>query len=104
MFPGENLSVNIQPEMWPSFLIGCLVLGAATLLGYLCNNIGIGLIGAGPASIISATGPAFTAVLAWLMIQDQLQGLQWLGVLLVTLSVVGLNLKKMQEPPKPKAA
>nr|WP_290222098.1 DMT family transporter [Trichocoleus desertorum] len=104
MFPAQALTVKIQPAMWPAFMVGCLVLGTATLLGYLFTNIGIRLIGAAPASIISATGPAFTAVLAWLIIQDQLQSRQWLGVLLVTLGVAGLNFERMRGQIKPKAS
>lgn len=102
MFPAQALTVKIQPAMWPGFMIGCLVLGAATLLGYLFTNIGIRLIGAAPASIISATGPAFTAILAWLMIQDQLQSRQWSGVLLVTLGVAGLNFERVRDQLRPK--
>ena len=104
MFPAQALTVKIQPAMWPAFMVGCLVLGAATLLGYLFTNIGIRLIGAAPASIISATGPAFTAILAWLIIQDQLQSRQWFGVLLVTLGVAGLNIERMREQLKAKAS
>jgi drug/metabolite transporter (DMT)-like permease len=104
MFPAQAITVKIQPAMWPGFIIGCLVLGAATLLGYLFTNIGIRLIGAAPASIISATGPAFTAILAWLMIQDQLQSRQWFGVLLVTLGVAGLNIERMRGQMRPKAS
>ncbi|MBW4486756.1 MAG: EamA family transporter [Trichocoleus desertorum ATA4-8-CV12] len=104
MFPAQALTVKIQPDMWPGFMLGCLVLGTATLLGYLFTNIGIRLIGAAPASIISATGPAFTAILAWLIIQDQLQSRQWFGVLLVTLGVAGLNFERMRGQMKPKAS
>ncbi|MBD2122105.1 DMT family transporter [Trichocoleus sp. FACHB-262] len=104
MFPAQALTVKIQPAMWPGFMLGCLVLGAATLLGYLFTNIGIRLIGAAPASIISATGPAFTAILAWLIIQDQLESRQWFGVLLVTLGVAGLNLERLRGQLKPKSS
>ncbi len=96
MLPLPALSIKMQPTMWPGFMVSCLVLGAATLLGYLCTNIGIRLIGPAPASIISATGPAFTAILAFLIIQDQLQSQQWIGVILVTLGVAGLNFERMR--------
>lgn len=105
MLPLPALSIKMQPTMWPGFMVSCLVLGAATLLGYLCTNIGIRLIGPAPASIISATGPAFTAILAFLIIQDQLQSQQWIGVILVTLGVAGLNFERMRgQILKPKAS
>jgi len=96
MLPLPALSIKMQPTMWPGFIVSCLVLGTATLLGYLCTNIGIRLIGPAPASIISATGPAFTAILAFLIIQDQLQSQQWIGVILVTLGVAGLNFERVR--------
>lgn len=102
--PETVLKVTLNPDNWPGFLIGCLVLGAATLLGYLFNNFGIRLIGPAPASIVSATGPAFTGLLAWLMIQEQLGALQWFGVILVTLGVGALNLERMRVQATKKAA
>ena len=94
-FPETILKVTLNPDNWPGFLIGCLVLGAATLLGYLLNNFGIRAIGPAPAAIVSATGPALTALLALIMIQEQLGALQWFGVILVTAAVLALSVEKM---------
>jgi drug/metabolite transporter (DMT)-like permease len=55
------------------------------------NNFGIRLIGATSASMIGASNPALTVILAWFTIQETLQGLQLLGVVLVTLSVALLS-------------
>ncbi len=104
VFPLSDQFRPVPPSNWAGFGIGCLVLGAATLLGYLFNNFGIRLIGPGPASIIGATGPAFSAVLAALMIAQTLQPLQWWGVALVTLGAVGINLERVlgwSKPPAP---
>lgn len=94
-FPETILKVTLNPDNWPGFLIGCLVLGAATLLGYLLNNFGIRAIGPAPAAIVGATGPALTALLALIMIQEQLAAVQWFGVILVTAAVLALSVEKM---------
>ena len=86
---------NVAPGVWPSLIIGGGVLALVTLLGYLFNNIGIRMVGAARASIVGATGPAISAILAWVAINEALQGRQWFGVLLVTVGVVGLSLEKM---------
>jgi drug/metabolite transporter (DMT)-like permease len=55
------------------------------------NNFGIRLIGATSASMIGASNPALTVILAWLTIQETLKGLQLVGVVIVTLSVALLS-------------
>jgi drug/metabolite transporter (DMT)-like permease len=55
------------------------------------NNFGIHLIGTTSASMIGASNPALTVVLAWLTVQDTLNGLQRVGVVIVTLSVALLS-------------
>lgn len=83
-----------QPEMaieWTPLWIGGLLSAIATSSGHLLNNMGIRLIGATTASIIGATNPALTVVLAWFTIQETLNPLQIFGVILVTLSVALLS-------------
>lgn len=94
LLPPEQMA-SVNPGVWPGLMIGGTILAFVTLLGYLFNNIGIRLVGAARAAIVSATGPAISAVLAWWIIDEALQGRQWYGVVLVTVGVVGLSLEKM---------
>ena len=55
------------------------------------NNFGIRLIGANSTATIAASNPSLTAILAWLTIQETLNGLQVLGVVIVTLGVLLLS-------------
>ncbi|MEC4893357.1 MAG: EamA family transporter [Oscillatoria sp. PMC 1051.18] len=93
--------VSVDPLMWSNLIVSGLILGGLTLLSYLLNNIGIGLIGAARASIFGATGPVLTTILAWLIIGRPLIGIQWVGMLIVTLGVLGLSLERMWKKPKP---
>lgn len=76
---------------WFPLWIGGLLSAIVTFSGHLMNNVGIGQIGATSASIIGSTNPALTALLAWLTIQETLNGLQVFGVLIVTMSVALLS-------------
>ncbi len=76
---------------WVALWIGGLLSAIATFAGHLLNNFGIRLIGATSASMIGASNPALTVILAWLTIQETLKGLQLVGVVIVTLSVALLS-------------
>lgn len=98
---------QVKPEMWTSLLIGTLVLATTTLCGYLFTNMGVPLIGPPLASVVSASGPALTTMLAFLIIQEKLQLYQVLGVVLVTVWVIGIsaqNLKPKNPPSQPAAS
>jgi drug/metabolite transporter (DMT)-like permease len=73
---------------WTPLWIGGLCSAIVTFAGHLMNNFGIRLIGATTAATIGASNPALTVILAWLTIQETLNGLQLLGAIIVTLSVV----------------
>ncbi|MFB2892121.1 EamA family transporter [Aerosakkonemataceae cyanobacterium BLCC-F50] len=97
---------QVKPTMWTSLLIGTLVLATTTLSGYLFTNMGVPLIGPALASVVSASGPALTTILAFLIIQENLQLYQILGVILVTVWVIGIsaqNLKPKNPPTQPAA-
>ncbi len=81
---------------WGPLWIGGLVSAIATSIGHLLNNLGIRLIGATTAAMVSASNPALTVVLAWVTIQEQLTAVQLLGVALVTFSVVLLSREHRQ--------
>lgn len=76
---------------WLALWIGGLLSAIVTFAGHLMNNLGIRQIGATAASMIGASNPALTVLLAWLTIQETLNGLQLIGVAIVTLSVALLS-------------
>jgi drug/metabolite transporter (DMT)-like permease len=104
-FPGlaatvPSLKIAVEPQMWGLLWASTAVLALTAITGFLLNNIGIRLIGAAQASIISASGPVFTSLLSWLLIQEALQDkAQAIGILLVTLWVgaIGSGTMKSQQ-------
>jgi drug/metabolite transporter (DMT)-like permease len=84
-----------NPELaWLPLWIGSILSAFFTFGGHLLNNIGIRSIGASLASMISATNPALTVILAWVTIQETLTGLQIAGVVTVSLGVGLLSLER----------
>ncbi|NET38674.1 MAG: EamA family transporter [Cyanothece sp. SIO1E1] len=85
---------DIEPLNWPGLLIGCVVLGVLTLIGYFLNNLGVRLMGAARASIVASSGPVLTAVLAFLITPGEItafKSVQIFGIFLVTLGVAALS-------------
>ncbi len=89
-FPA-NVPEGNQTALW----VGALILAVTTLTGYALNNFGIPMIGAAFASVVSASGPALTSLLAVGVISESLALNQWLGVGLVTLWVIGISVDNM---------
>ncbi|UIE37809.1 DMT family transporter [Leptodesmis sichuanensis] len=96
IFLGPNLGVLVQPEKRVGFIVSGIILGALTLIGYLANNFGVRFMGAALASIIASIGPVVTALLAWILINNPLQGVQILGIVMVTLGVGLLSVERMK--------
>lgn len=96
----ESWRLNVVPSVWPELIISSLVLGGTTLLSYLLNNIGLRMIDAARASLLGATVPALTALLAWAILQQTLQGQQIFGLVLITLGVVALSLEQWRRQSK----
>jgi drug/metabolite transporter (DMT)-like permease len=95
---------QVPTDHWDELLVGCIALATTTLFGYLLNNFGVPLIGPALTSVISASGPAVTAILALVIINESLTLHQMIGVFIVTLWVVGIsveNMRKASAPPKP---
>ncbi|MFQ4139532.1 EamA family transporter [Nodosilinea sp. PGN35] len=87
-----------EPTRPLGLYIGAGLLGLLTLLGYLFNNYGVKLLGASQASIVAASGPVVTAILAYLITPGEKSALlfiQWMGVILVTLGVISLSLERL---------
>ncbi|XGV94518.1 MAG: EamA family transporter [Leptolyngbya sp. BL-A-14] len=91
-FPPTDVQVD-QPV---GFVLGGIVLGGLTLVGYLTNNFGVRYMGAALASIVASSGPVVTALLAFLLINNPLQWIQVFGILLVTLGVGALSFERMK--------
>jgi drug/metabolite transporter (DMT)-like permease len=87
LWPGD-----VAGLLWPALWVGGLLSAIATLSGHVLNNLGIRVVGATAASMLGAANPALTAVLAWGVLQEQLSGMQMLGVGLVTVCVALLSL------------
>ena len=66
---------------------------ALTLIAYVLNNAGIGMIGASLTALLSASAPALTALFAWWSLQEALQQQQIMGIGLVTVGVSMLSIK-----------
>lgn len=95
---------SIEPSRFGGLLLGGVVLGVLTLIGYLLNNFGVRLMGAGRASIIASSGPVLTAVLAFLITPGPMTALrpvQITGIILVTLGVAALSFERMAQSRKP---
>jgi drug/metabolite transporter (DMT)-like permease len=92
------IGIDTPPSNWSGLISGSLVLGGLTLAGYLLNNFGVRFMGASYASIIAASGPALTALLAVIITPGDrtfLSVAQIMGILIVTLGVVTLSFEKM---------
>ncbi|MEM0981901.1 MAG: EamA family transporter [Cyanobacteria bacterium P01_H01_bin.58] len=102
-----NMEVG-QPSSGWGLAFGGVLLGFLTLVGYLCNNYGVRLMGAAQASIIASTGPVLTAIMARLITpgaKSDLAFIQTIGILMVTLGVLALSLERLKKPKaKPKRA
>ena len=86
IWQGDNADLNWTP-MW----VGGFLSAICTLSGHLMFNYGIKLIGATTAATIGATNPSLTAILAWLTIQEAINGWQILGIVVVTVGIFLLS-------------
>lgn len=83
-----------EPGGFWGFVLGGIILGSLTLVGYLLNNFGVRFMGAANASIIASSGPVLTALLAFLITRTALTPIQWFGIVIVTLSVTALSFER----------
>lgn len=85
--------ITIEPAVWSAVIVMTLFSGILTLMAYVLNNSGIGLIGASLTALLSASTPALTALFAWWILQEGLQQHQIVGIGLVTVGVAMLSFK-----------
>jgi drug/metabolite transporter (DMT)-like permease len=108
IFLPARLGLNVYPEGRLGLVVSGIVLGTLTLAGYLLNNFGVRFMGAAQASIVAASGPVLTALLAFFILpgdgRTALEGIQWVGILIVTLGVLALSFEKLMMLRQPKPA
>ncbi|MDF2207655.1 EamA family transporter [Arthrospira platensis NCB002] len=91
----DNLGLEVNPDLWNPIIIGGAILGVLTLLSYLLNNFAIRSAGAALASIIGTSGPALTALLAFLIIGEALSFKQISGMGLVIIGVGSMSVERI---------
>ncbi|MBW4684616.1 MAG: EamA family transporter [Komarekiella atlantica HA4396-MV6] len=97
--PGEwNLLVD--PSKMLELVLSAFILGVLTLSGYLFNIFGTRNLGALQSPIIGASVPVLTVIFAGLIIQENLDIVQIMGVLLVTFGAAAFSLEKMRNQVK----
>ncbi|MEO1591555.1 MAG: DMT family transporter [Cyanobacteria bacterium J06632_22] len=96
-----GLAVGLNPQIaiaaWGPVLGMTLVSATLTLIAYVLNNSGIGLVGASLTALLSASTPALTTLFAWWVLREVLQGQQIVGIAIVTLGVTLLSVKSRRE-------
>ncbi len=88
--------ITIVSTAWSAVLGMTLVSAILTLIAYVLNNAGIGMIGASLTALLTASAPALTTLFAWWILQEILQQRQIVGIGLVTIGVAMLSLKSRQ--------
>ena len=99
MLPFWNLVVD--PSKMLELVLSAFILGVLTLAGYLLNNVGISKLGGSRAALIGGTIPVLTVIFAGLIIQENLDFVQILGVLLVTFGAAAFSFETMRNQVKP---
>ncbi len=94
-----NLDVN--PSKMLELVLSAFILGVLTLAGYLLNNVGISKLGASRSALIGGSIPVLTVIFAGLIIQENLDIVQILGVLLVTFGAAAFSFETMRNQAKP---
>ncbi|MEH2162205.1 MAG: EamA family transporter [Nostoc sp.] len=95
-----NLIVFDSSKML-ELVLSAFILGVLTLAGYLLNNVGISKLGASRSAIIGGSIPVLTVIFAGLIIQENLDIVQIMGVLLVTFGAAAFSLETMRNQAKP---
>ncbi|WP_373530803.1 EamA family transporter [Nostoc sp.] len=97
----SSWNLVVDPSKMLELVLSAFILGVLTLAGYLLNNIGISKLGASRSAIIGGSIPVLTVIFAGLIIQENLDIVQILGVLLVTFGAAAFSLETMRNQVKP---
>jgi drug/metabolite transporter (DMT)-like permease len=95
---------TVEAQNWVPLWVGTIMLAATTLVGYALNNFAIPMIGGPLASVVAATGPGLTSLMALIFIGEGLGLNEWLGVIIVTLWVLGISVDNMSRQKAAQAA
>lgn len=101
LFLLSSLTVLLMRIEIPTALLVPVILwsfasGLITVGGLVCTNIGIRLVGAPTATLIGSSEPILTGILAWLILQENLELRQIAGIIMVTIFIAGLGMEKQQ--------
>ena len=91
-----NIGVQVNNTNFLDLILSAFILGVLTLAGYVLNNLGIRKFGAIRSALIGACVPALTVLFAGLIIQENLELIQVIGVLVVTVGAAAFNLEKIR--------
>ncbi|WP_445636470.1 EamA domain-containing protein [Nostoc sp. DSM 114161] len=97
----SNWNLLIDPTKMLELILSAFILGVLTLSGYLLNNAGIAKLGASRSALIGGSIPVLTVIFAGLIIQENLDIVQILGVLLVTFGAAAFSFETMRNQVKP---
>ncbi|RCJ41550.1 hypothetical protein A6769_01160 [Nostoc punctiforme NIES-2108] len=93
--------VVVDPTKMLELVLSAFILGVLTLAGYLLNNVGISKLGASRSALIGGSIPVLTVIFAGLIIQENLDIVQILGVLFVTFGAAAFSFETMRNQVKP---
>ncbi|MDF5734972.1 MULTISPECIES: DMT family transporter [unclassified Nostoc] len=97
----SSWNLVVDPSKILELVLSAFILGVLTLAGYLLNNVGISKLGASRSAIIGGSIPVLTVIFAGLIIQENLDLVQILGVLLVTFGAAAFSLETIRNQVKP---
>uniref|UniRef100_A0A8J7A0Y2 EamA family transporter n=1 Tax=Desmonostoc muscorum LEGE 12446 TaxID=1828758 RepID=A0A8J7A0Y2_DESMC len=97
----SNWNLLIDPTKMLELILSAFILGVLTLSGYLLNNAGISKLGGSRSALIGGSIPVLTVIFAGLIIQENLDIVQILGVLLVTFGAAAFSFETMRNQVKP---
>ncbi|MCF4970420.1 DMT family transporter [Nostoc sp. CMAA1605] len=94
----SNWSLAVDPSKVLEIVLSAAILGVLTLVGYVCNHLGVGKLGAPRSAVIGAGVPILTVIFAGLVLQETLNIVQVLGVLFVTFGAAAFSFGKVRNP------
>lgn len=88
-----NIQIISEFDLWVFLKWGAFLGFFGTILPPILFNKGIPVIGTGLGSIISALEIPISVLSAYLILHEEISGLQWLGIVIILISVVFINIK-----------
>jgi drug/metabolite transporter (DMT)-like permease len=98
-----GIGSRATPSNWLGLMVSGFVLGGLTIVSYFLNDVGSRLLGPARATLITASVPALTALLAFLVLpspQNSLSFGQIFGILIVTAGSALLSLERIMNQVK----